>query len=235
MSQVIAVFGAGPGLGASVARRFGREGYRVALVGRRAEPLEHLAAELAEEGVEAVTFTADLADQAAALATLDAIRSRFDRIDVLYYAPIGSEVGFTAARELRADATRALLELLTLTPIELIHAVLPELIERGDGAIVVGQGASGVHPMVGMSGPGVPMAATRNFLHSLNGELAGTGVYAGTLAVSAMIARSAPHTAWAAGDLDLGAADFPVVDPDELAERVWGLITARDRVELLHP
>lgn len=34
MSKTIAVFGAGTGLGASVARRFGREGYRVALVPR---------------------------------------------------------------------------------------------------------------------------------------------------------------------------------------------------------
>ena len=32
MSKTIAVFGAGPGMGRSVARRFGREGFQVALV-----------------------------------------------------------------------------------------------------------------------------------------------------------------------------------------------------------
>jgi NAD(P)-dependent dehydrogenase (short-subunit alcohol dehydrogenase family) len=36
MSKTIAIFGAGTGLGISTARRFGREGYQVALIGRRA-------------------------------------------------------------------------------------------------------------------------------------------------------------------------------------------------------
>jgi NADP-dependent 3-hydroxy acid dehydrogenase YdfG len=234
MSQVIAIFGAGPGLGASVARRFGREGHRVALVARRLEPLEALTTELAEEGIEAAPFTADLADQGSALAAVDAIRERFGRIDTLYYAPLPAS-GFTPARELRADVVRQDSELLTMTPIELVHEVLPELLERGDGAIVIAQGAGGAHPRAGMSGPVLPMAATRNYLHSLHAELAGTGVYAGTIAVTAMIANSAPHAAWASGALDLGSTDFPVVDPDELAEQVWQLIARGDRAEVVHP
>ncbi len=40
MSNSIAVFGAGPGLGQEVARRYAREGYAVTLVGRRQEPLD---------------------------------------------------------------------------------------------------------------------------------------------------------------------------------------------------
>ncbi|RKQ92932.1 NADP-dependent 3-hydroxy acid dehydrogenase YdfG [Solirubrobacter pauli] len=234
MSQVIAVFGAGPGLGASVARRFGREGYRVALVARRLAPLEALAAELAEEGIEAAPFSVDLTDQAAALVTLEAIHARFGRIDALYYAPV-PEGAFIAARDLRAADIRPLVELLVFTPIELINAVVPELVDRGSGAIVVGHGASAVHPHPGMSGPGVPMAATRNYLHSLNGELADAGVYVGTIAIQAMIAGSAAHAALTSGDLDLGGADFPVVQPADLAEAVWELVTRRDRVELVHP
>ncbi|WP_244561500.1 hypothetical protein [Ensifer aridi] len=38
--KTIAVFGAGTGLAPSLATRFGREGYKVALVARRAAPLE---------------------------------------------------------------------------------------------------------------------------------------------------------------------------------------------------
>ena len=47
MPKSIAVFGAGPGLGQAVARRYAREGYAVTLVGRRQE----LHAEVAEKGV----------------------------------------------------------------------------------------------------------------------------------------------------------------------------------------
>ncbi|MEV4229069.1 SDR family NAD(P)-dependent oxidoreductase, partial [Streptomyces bobili] len=49
---VIAVIGAGPGLGLSIARRFGKEGFQVALVSRTQDKLDALAARLAEEGIE---------------------------------------------------------------------------------------------------------------------------------------------------------------------------------------
>jgi NADP-dependent 3-hydroxy acid dehydrogenase YdfG len=236
MPQVIAVFGAGPGLGASVARRFGREGYSVALVARRIEPLQALADDLTAEGIEAAAFVADLTDAAAAVAAVEAIRERFGRIDVLEYAPISSEFGFIPARTLTATQLRGFLELLLLTPVEVIGAVLPELVERGEGAILIGHGASAVHPMAGFSGVGPVMAAMRNYLHSLHLELEGTGVYVGTLAVTAMIARSAAHDALTSGAFELPeGVVVPLIDPDELADVLWDLTTTRDRVEVLHP
>ncbi|KND37998.1 SDR family NAD(P)-dependent oxidoreductase, partial [Streptomyces stelliscabiei] len=57
---VIAVIGAGPGLGLSIARRFGREGFQVALVSRTQDKLDALAARLAAEGIEAAGFAADV-------------------------------------------------------------------------------------------------------------------------------------------------------------------------------
>ena len=60
MSNSIAVFGAGPGVGQAVARRFAREGYAVTLVGRRQEPLDLLAKELTTAGATAHVITAYL-------------------------------------------------------------------------------------------------------------------------------------------------------------------------------
>ncbi len=65
MSKSIAVFGAGPGLGQAVARRYAREGYAVTLVGRRPEPLDLVAKELASAGTTAHVITADLSDTGA--------------------------------------------------------------------------------------------------------------------------------------------------------------------------
>jgi NADP-dependent 3-hydroxy acid dehydrogenase YdfG len=62
--------------------------------------------------------------------------------------------------------------------IAVVRAVLPEMIDRGDGGILFGQGISGVRPMPGSSGPAPAMAAARNYVHSLHGELAEKGVYA---------------------------------------------------------
>ncbi len=229
MSKVIAVFGAGTGLGVSVARRFGREGFRVALVARRKERLDALVTQLAEEGVKAAAFSADLSDPAGVPALVDAIRDRFGRIDVVEYGPGGADPYFTPATQLDAATVERFSGLWLLTPVELFRTVLPEMTERGDGAVLMTTGLTALQPMAHRSGPGAVMAAARNYLYSLNAELADTGVYAGTLSVGAVIAGS--EIAQAAA----GAAEVPVTDPAELAEHYWDMYTRRDRVEQVHP
>ncbi|WP_411152709.1 SDR family NAD(P)-dependent oxidoreductase [Streptomyces sp. A30] len=244
MSKVIAVFGAGTGLGVSVARRFGREGFRVALVARRKDRLDTLVARLADAGIEAAAFPADLSDPTVVSALVDAIRDRFGRIDVVEYAPIGGDQAFTPATELDAATLEPLSRLFLLTPVQVFHAVLPEMIERGDGAVLMGTGYSAVQPMPHASGLAPVMSAARNYLYSLNGELADTGVYAGTLSVAALIARSAAAEAIEAQSgapvgsepVELpGGMTIPVTDPDELAQQYWDMYTKRDRVEQIHP
>ncbi|MEW2402465.1 SDR family NAD(P)-dependent oxidoreductase [Streptomyces sp. NPDC046862] len=237
MSKVIAVFGAGTGLGVSVARRFGQEGFRVALVARRKDRLDSLVARLEGEGIEAAAFSADLSDPAGVPALVDAIRDRFGRIDVVEYGPIGGDVSFTPAARLDAATLEDLSRLLLLTPVEVFRAVLPEMTERGDGAVLMTTGYTAVQPMPHLSGPGPVMSAARNYLYSLNGELAGTGVYAGTLTIGAMITGSEAAEASASAEPDdrLTGAEFPVVDPAELAEHYWDMYTRRDRVEQAHP
>jgi NAD(P)-dependent dehydrogenase (short-subunit alcohol dehydrogenase family) len=85
---VLFVLGAGPGLGMSVAHRFGAEGYAVALVSRSATRHADYLRSLADAGVEAAAFTADAADPAQLRAAVDAARARFGRIDVGYYGPL---------------------------------------------------------------------------------------------------------------------------------------------------
>lgn len=234
MSKVIAVFGAGTGLGVSMSRRFGREGFRVALVARRKERLDALVEQLAAEGIEAAGFTADLSQPAEVPALVAAVREHFGRIDVIEYGPIAADQNFTPAAQVDTAVLEGLLPLLLFTPVEVVRAALPEWTERGDGAFLMTTGASAVHPVPHMSGVGPVMAAARNYVHSLNGELAASGIYVGTLSIGAMIARSEMSKLAAAGDFELPES-VPVVDPDELAELYWDMYTARDRVERLHP
>ncbi|NUP09144.1 MAG: SDR family NAD(P)-dependent oxidoreductase [Polyangiaceae bacterium] len=230
-SRTIAIFGAGTGLGASVAARFGREGYRVALVARRAGPLEERVAELSRAGIEAAAFPADLTNRASIPALIRSIEDKLGAIDVVLYAPVTPEVGFVPAVQLDAAKLEPLAALLTFAPIELAHALLPGMIARGDGAIVIGGGLSAIHTMPGMSGVGPVMAATRNYVFTLNAELKDKGVYAGAITIGALIERSAGHRAMTSGGTPLDS--FPVVNPDDLAEEVWSLVTKRDRVEAI--
>ncbi len=60
-SPVLVVLGAGPGLGLSVAQRFGAAGYRVALISRSPQRHSDYLAALADNGIEAAAYVADAA------------------------------------------------------------------------------------------------------------------------------------------------------------------------------
>ena len=83
MSKSIAVFGAGPGLGEAVARRYAREGYAVTLVARRPEPLDRLAQDLTSAGATAHVVTADLSDTGATPRLAERIRAKAGELDAL--------------------------------------------------------------------------------------------------------------------------------------------------------
>lgn len=230
-TKTLAIFGAGPGLGASLATRFGKEGYRIALVARRAVPLEERVAALKTAGIDAAAFPADLTRLDGIAALVSAIDETLGGIDVAIYAPVTPEVGFIPALELDAARLRPLAELFTFAPIELAHALLPGLTARG-GAFVYGNGLSSIVTMPGMSGVGPAMAAARNFVFTLNAEARARGVFAGVVTIGALIEGSAGHAALTARGQ---AIDFPIITPDRIADEVWSLVTKRDRVEAVLP
>ena len=188
--KTIAIFGAGTGLGASVAARFGREGYKVALIARGPTGLYLLRDKLAEQGIEAYCFPADLTDLAAIPSLVQAIEAQLGTIDVALFSPISSTAYFVPAVDLKASYLQSISLLLTSAPIELAHALMPGMRSRGDGAFIVADGLSGVFPVAGMSGPGPAMAATRNYVMTLHDEVRPNGVFAGMLHVGAMIDNS---------------------------------------------
>jgi len=229
--NTIAIFGAGTGLGASVATRFGREGYRVALVARSAAALGERVAELKSAGIETAAFRADLTNLAAIPSLVRSIEDQLGPIDVAVCAPVTPEVGFVPAVQLDAAKFESIAKLFLDAPIELAHALVPGLIARG-GAFVLGGGLTAIHTIPGMSGVGPAMAGARNFIFTLNAELKDQGAYAGTVTIGALIERSAGHRAMTASGQPL---HFPVISPDVIADEVWSLVTKRDRVEAVLP
>jgi short-subunit dehydrogenase len=180
---------------------------------------------------------ADLARTAEIPALIEAVTDRYGAIDVVEYAPI-STAPFTPAAALTPEAVQGFLDLYLLTPIRIVTLVLPGMLERGWGGILIGQGSSAVNPAPSMSGVGPAMAAARNYLHSLHGEVAAQGVYVGSLLVNAMITGSAGHRALLAGELSFDlpeGVELPTVDPADLADIMWQLLAGRDRIEVLHP
>ncbi|KXO98678.1 SDR family oxidoreductase [Tsukamurella pseudospumae] len=77
--RVVVIAGAGPALGATLARRFAAEGSRVVVVARNVERLEALAAQV--DG--AVPLAADITDEASLAALAAQVRDRFGRVDAV--------------------------------------------------------------------------------------------------------------------------------------------------------
>ena len=232
--KTIVLFGAGSGLGASLAHRFGREGYRVALVARRGEALQQRVVELAEHGIEAKFFVADLGDVANMPTLVAAIEAQLGAIDVAVYAPVPADLSFVPAVSLDAPTLRSLMDLYTYAPIEMARSVVQGQLAKGDGAIVIVGGLSAILAIPGMSGVGPAMAATRNYAHTLNAEVAGQGVYVGTVNIGAFIRGSGSYNAATAGGNTL-AGQFPIIEPDLIAQEIWTMVHQRDRVEAVLP
>ncbi len=78
------VTGAGTGIGKGVALALLERGFRVALTGRRREPLDQVARQSGLEGERALVVPADVAKPDSVRALFDAVRSAFGRLDLLF-------------------------------------------------------------------------------------------------------------------------------------------------------
>ncbi|HET6734843.1 SDR family NAD(P)-dependent oxidoreductase [Mycobacterium sp.] len=229
-SPVIVVVGAGPGLGLSVAHRFGAEGYAVALVSRSSARHARYLRSLADAGVDAAAFTADAADPTALRAAIGATRARFGRIDVGYFGPAAVTQLFGDITTL--DAAGAESAVRGVVPaVDFASLLIPEFTARGDGGLLFAGGLSSVVPMPSLGGLALFAAALRNYAITLHAALEPAGVYAGTITIGGLIERGDIHQAMQ-GNPDLfGAAAVETLNPDDLADTAWRLYNERNDAE----
>ena len=235
MPKSIAVFGAGPGLGQAVARRYAQEGYDVVLVARRRQPLDLLAQDVVSAGVSAHIITADLADTDAVPALAEQIRATVGDVDALYYAPTPGG-GFVPAADLTPQRAQDFMPLAVYSLLALVQQFLPHMLEQRAGAILTAQGGSTVLGLPNMSGPGPAQAAQRNYLQSLHAEVADRGVYVGMLYIGAIIENSAFHTQTQQAKATGAGRDWgPTVDPAHLADLLWSMHRTKSPAETIYP
>jgi len=189
------IVGAGPGLGLSIARRFGREGYSVALIGRDEARLKDLVARLATEGIEAAGFSADATDTDALIGAIAAAKARFGPIDILEYSPIApvDDPGSMGALKLTTETAEAAIRLLALGAVTSVGEVLPAMLERDSGTILITSGGSAIQHQPYLSAFSMGSGAARNYALTLHAALAGKGVFAASVCIGLGIKAGDPE------------------------------------------
>jgi short-subunit dehydrogenase len=219
----VLVTGASRGIGESLARAFAARGCTLGLVARSEDELGQLAEALPGDGHRALA--ADVGDRESVGAAVE----RFGEVDVLvanagiaHYRPF---------QELPLERAEQMTRVNWLGTLYSIDAVLPGMLRRGKGHLVVVSSGAGYRAFPRASVYGATKAAQRAFADALRHELAGTGVSVTTVFPGEIRSQLHAHEreempAWYRSG---GAAD-----PDELAGRVVEAVE-RDRRAVHYP
>jgi short-subunit dehydrogenase len=210
---LIIIVGAGPGVSAGVAKKFGINGFRVVLVARTKTKLEQYASELDAFGVEAYGATADVSDTAALKSAFAQIKAKYGDAEVLVYnafSSVHANPTVLSEQQLVDDFKVNVVGALTSA-----QQVIPAMIERKQGTILLTGGALALYPAALLTSLSIGKAGMRSLAFTLSDELAPHGIFVGTVTIAGLVK---PGTFF---------------DPDTIAESYWELYTQRDKKEIL--
>jgi NAD(P)-dependent dehydrogenase (short-subunit alcohol dehydrogenase family) len=132
--KVALVTGAGSGIGAAIACRLAREGYRVAVNDLSAEASARTAEAINAAGGEAEPFAADVSCEDAVREMIGAVEAHYGPVDLLVNnAGHGHQAAFT---EISLAAFERMFAVHVRGTFLMMRAVLPSMLERGAGVIV---------------------------------------------------------------------------------------------------
>ena len=195
------VVGAGPGLGAAIARRFAREGMPVTLVARGRDQLDQIAAALRRDGARILALQADVTDEQALRTALDRSQEEFGVPESVIYnaAIIQRDRPGELSRQQHLDAYAVNV----LGAMTAATHVAPGMQARGHGSFLLTSGMP--EPVALYTSLSIGKAAGRALASILDQTLRPAGVHVGVVIVY--------------GDIAAGT-EF---DPDEIADEYWRL------------
>ncbi len=166
--------GASRGIGPFVARGLAAEGVNLALVARNEEQLESLASELGASGIRTAVVPDDLSDPGAVPRVIGAAEAAFGTVDLLVHnAGIAATEVFALQDE---EEIEDMFRVNVLAGVQLAHGLLPGMLQRKRGHILMMASLSGKVGTPFSSVYSATKAGQIAFVEGLHGELHGTGV-----------------------------------------------------------
>ncbi|VFA94626.1 Ribitol 2-dehydrogenase [Nocardia farcinica] len=207
------VTGASSGIGTALAAELAGRGYSLILVARRGDLLDELAQRLTlAHGITAEVRAVDLADREQRAPLVDELAGR----DIAILCNNAGVATFGPVAELDPAYERAQLELNAVAVHDLTLAVLPGMLARRAGGILISGSAAGNMPIPNNATYAASKAFANTFSESLRGELKDTGVHV-TLLAPGPVRTEAPDPA-EASIVDRLVPDFMWVSSEYTAK-----------------
>lgn len=211
MTRNCVVAGVGPGNGASFARRFSSAGYQVALLSRNEEYLDQLCVEIANSH----GIGCDVQDPATVRKAFDRVHETLGPIDVLIYNAGAGE--WASVEETSVEGFESSWKTNALGLLVATQRVIPEMKERGQGAIVVIGATASLRGGVRTTGFASAKAAQRSLAQSMARSLGPAGIHVSYVVIDGVIDIERTR---------LRMPDHPddfFLKPDAIAEAVYQL------------
>ena len=215
----VVITGAAGGIGSELAKQLAAKGCRVGLISRREDRLRELYEEIVEAGGEAVYAIANIDDRSNVATAIDTVRGQFGRVDMLIAnAGIGDP---DVIEPFEAEKFEWLMRVNWLGLVYSLEAVLPEMLDRGDGYVVAVSSLRAHRGLPSFAGYGASKAAVNKLMEGLRVDLNDRGIDVTTLCPGFV------KTAMTDGK------NFPkpwMMQPDDAARRMISAIRRRRKV-----
>jgi uncharacterized protein len=176
---VALITGASAGIGAALAREAANDGHNLALVARRRESMEALAADLKSTGAEITIIPTDLSRPGAVAELMKTLEQRGLVIDILI-----NNAGLGDTGRFDQESPERILSMLQVNIValtELSRLVLPQMVARKHGRVMLLASTAAFQPGPGMAVYYATKSYVLSFGRAIGHELRGTGVTVTTL------------------------------------------------------
>ena len=216
--KVAAITGAASGIGLACAKRMLDAGARVVLVDRDEKALQKICPEL---GPQAIPLVIDLASPASIATMMPQILEQAGQLDI-FHANAGAYIGGQVV-DGDPDAWDRMLNLNINAAFRTIHAVLPHMIERQTGDIIVTSSVAGMIPVIWEPIYTASKHAVQAFVHTVRRQVFKHGVRVCAIQPGPVV--TALISDWPKAKLDEAIAAGGLMQPEEIAAAVLFMLT----------
>ncbi|PWJ82426.1 ribitol 2-dehydrogenase [Pseudaminobacter salicylatoxidans] len=216
--KVAAITGAASGIGLECAKSLLNAGARVVLVDRAEEALRDVCADL---GPSAIPLAVDLTNPQSVATMMPGILEAAGQLDI-FHANAGSYVGGEILNG-DPDAWDRMLTLNINAVFRSVHAVLPHMVGRKTGDIIVTSSIAGVVPVVWEPIYTASKHAVQAFVHTVRRQVAKHSIRVGAVLPGPVV--TALISDWPRDKLEAELAAGGLIEPVEVAEAVLFMLT----------